>query len=74
MFRSAIASNVQPANSSARKVATLFQTFAAASKSASIAWTVLGVSTRAEACVLFSSGICALGPLASAASTSGLSR
>ena len=41
-----------PANSAARKAATLSQSFAAASKSTSIAWTVLGVSTRAAASVL----------------------
>ena len=34
-------------NSAARKVATLVQILAAGSKSTSMAWTVLGVSTRA---------------------------
>ena len=42
-----VAQSVQPPNSEARNAATLSQSFAAASKSTSIAWTVLGVSTRA---------------------------
>ena len=46
-----------PANSETRNAATWSQSFAAASKSASIAWTVLGVSTRASTLVVFKSGI-----------------
>ena len=68
------ACEAQSANSRVRKAATLSQSFAAASKSTSIAWTVRASRPAPASSVVLSSGIWALGPSARAASTSGLSR